>query len=283
MSHEEDRALERLLEELDTPEAVDDDVVLESGDDRLLREYRELLALLPFALDPVTPTAECREGLLAKIAAAARSDAPAPEIVPAPTPTDPLPFPAPARQRASRALQLIAATLASAVVGLGLFSGWLYSQYRDQGERIEAIQVTMLEGRAREGDLQASLGEIERLRALVTRTSGRVCKLRPYGDSPAQPVARAAVYFDMEAQEYFLAASDLTPCTDGYSYRLWFMVNDRAVPGRSFNVSAGKPVALGSAGMPAGTTAMMVTYQRLDSVEPDGERILYGDESHEML
>ena len=100
---------------------------------------------------------------------------------------------------------------------------------------------------------------------------------------PAQPVARAAVYFDHEQQQYFLHAKDLAPCSEGFAYRLWFLVDGKAVAGRSFNVSAGVPVALGSLGLPGGATAMMVTYQANGTEQPDGEWILYGDESEDML
>ena len=96
-------------------------------------------------------------------------------------------------------------------------------------------------------------------------------------------MARAAVYFDPTEREYFLAARDLSPCSEGYAYRLWFLVDDEAILGESFNVQAGVPVGVGSRGMPAGTTAMMVTYQRVGTSEPSGERILFGDESEEML
>ena len=91
------------------------------------------------------------------------------------------------------------------------------------------------------------------------------------------------VYFDPERQEYFLTARDLSPCTEGYAYRLWFMVDGEAVVGSRFNVKAGVPVVLGAGGMPAGTTAMWVTYQADSVEEPSGESVLFGDQSEEML
>ena len=51
MSHDEDRALERYLNELDDPASA----VPGDADDVLLREYREVGSMLPFALedDPI--------------------------------------------------------------------------------------------------------------------------------------------------------------------------------------------------------------------------------------
>jgi hypothetical protein len=284
MSHEEDWLIERVLSRLDDSEPLDDREPLDEGtrqvdeeslspdDERGLREYSELSALLPFALDPVTPSAECRASILRRI----RGDS---RLEPAP----PLSFPPP-RQPGStwRTLQLLAATLSVAVLGLGAFSAWLYTDNRRQTDRIEEIRLAMEESRQREARLQATLAEAERLSRLVMRSNARVCRLSPTGES-SQRFARAAVYFDTEEREYYLTARDLSPCSEGYAYRLWFLVDGKAIQGQSFNVRAGVPVGVGSRGMPEGTTAMMVTYQRVDTSEPSGERILFGDESEEML
>ena len=278
MNRDEDRLIERLLSRLDDPEPLDDleaqvaEESLSPEAERQLREYTELAALLPFALDPVTPSAECRASILREV----RGDS---QLEPAP----PLSFPPPRSTTSiSRPLQLLAAALSVVVLGLGAVSAWLYVDNGRQTDRIDEIRVVMEKGRQREATLQATLAELEGLRKLFTHSNARVCRLWPTGDS-SQRVARAAVYFEPAEREYFLAARDLTPCSEGYAYRLWFLVDDKAIAGESFNVKAGVPVALGSQGMPAGTTAMMVTYQRVDTSEPHGEPILFGDESEEML
>lgn len=265
MSHDEDRILEELLRGLEDPDRLEPPLDFGDQEARLWREYVELSALLPFALEPVDPSPACRTDVLSQIAStlpfARKSTA-----VPAP-----------------RWLQALAAALVVFVLGLSSFSAWLYRDNQRQGVVLNETRRALEESRQREEFQIASQGDIARLRSLVTAAGTRVCRLKPTGQQPVQSVARGMVYFDPERQEYFLTARDLSPCTEGYAYRLWFMVNGEAVFGSRFNVKAGVPVVVGAGGMPAGATAMWVTYQRDAVEEPSGESVLFGDQSEEML
>jgi hypothetical protein len=138
--------------------------------------------------------------------------------------------------------------------------------------------------------------------------------MRPWGEHPAQPVARAAVYFDAEHEQWFLTARDLEPCRKGSSYVLWFMVDGKPVPGGSFRAEKGVPILLaaqppvldaailedpdeiaggshaaapgsspGSA-FPERLSGAFLTLERDPRVErPTGPPILYGDGAEEML
>ncbi len=285
MSHDEDRLLEEVLRGVEGPEPSESSPDLPEEDIELWREYTELSGLLPFALEPIVPRVECRAEILDRIAsqegAAAREGVP----VGSETALDvPLPFPTPAPAMHTRwALLALAAALMIAVLGLGSATTWLYRDHQRQADLIAEIQFQIEQSRSREELLVASQADYKRLRTLVTARRTRVCRLRPIGDQPAQPVARGLVYFDTERRDYFLSAMDLEPCEQGFAYRLWFIVDGRPVAGKTFHVKAGVPTALGSGGMPTGFTAMMVTYQRESAEGPEGERILYGDQAEDML
>ena len=272
MSQDEDRILEQVLAELESGEQTQPPPDIPLG---LWREYQELAALLPYALDPVAPRVECKAEMLARVSLqqSVRTSS-----------AEPLRFLAPTTaMRSTRALQLVAAVLALIAFGLGAFSVQLYQKSQTQESAIQALRLNLQDSEyGREGRL-ASLDDRARLGTLVMTAGTRVCPLMPPGERPAQPVARAKVFFDTDRQEYFFTARDLEPCAEGYAYRLWFIVDGKPVAGKTFHVKAGALVALGADGMPAGSTAMMVTYQKLETVEPSGERVLYGDESEEML
>ena len=162
MSYEEDQMIERALARLEGREATDEVSAegLSAAAEECLREYTELSALLPFALDPVTPTDECRSSILREIGGELEH-----EQAPAP-----LSFPPPSTPAAtSRPLRLLAAALTAAVLGLATFSGWLYQDNQRQTELIEEVRVALQEGQQRETTLQTTLAEVERLSALVTR------------------------------------------------------------------------------------------------------------------
>ena len=279
MSRNEDQILEEVLRALESSELSELAPDLPPEDLELWREYTELTGLLPLALDPVVPRPECRAEILSLLGseeAPVRAEAAS---------AAPLPFPTPVpATRTHRVLLALAATLAIAVLGLGTFTTWLYRDHLRQSDLIAEIQDRIDQSRSREDVLLASQVKYKRLRTLVSTRRTRVCRLRPIGESPSQPVARGLVYFDAERQDYFLSALDLAPCEQGYAYRLWFIVNGRPVGGVTFHVKAGVPTALGSGGLPPGFTAIMVTYQRETAEGPDeGVQILYGDQAEEML
>ena len=80
------------------------------------------------------------------------------------------------------------------------------------------------------------------------------------------------------------ARRGLEPCAKGSQYALWFMVDGTAVRGGTFLVEPDVAVTLGADQLPEGTSAVLLTLEADPSATvPTGPRILFGDESEEML
>ncbi len=248
-------------------------------DRRLAREYEELAGLIPYAIEPVAPRPEVKAALFARLG------------LEVPTPIQGTVAPRPIRfpdvatgRRPERPVLLLAAALAVLALGLAGFSAVLYQGQQEQARAIADLRLEVEESRARAESLLAERSSATQLATLVNAPSPpRVCHLAPPAGARGQAVARGMVYFDPERQQYFLVARDLAPCSEGQAYKLWFLVDDRPVLGKSFHVKAGTPVALGSDDLPAGATAMWITLQGIDDTLPDGDPILWGDQSEEML
>ena len=259
MSEREDALLERVLQQVDHAGLEDPGLDLKGEERRLWREYGELAAMLPVALEPVEPPARVLAGVLAEV----RRDGDHPGALTA-AERDSLPTASsPALRRRPRALAALAAVLAALSVGLGLWAGSLIDRDRE---------------------LVHAQAELEHLRSVVTSAGVRACPLRPWGERPQQPWARAVVYFDGSHHQAYLVARDLEPCRQDSRYVLWFMVDGKPVPGGSFRPEKGVPVALGAEEMPGSTDGAFLTLERDPTVErPTGPPILYGEGAEEML
>ena len=277
-SRREDDLLERVLQRVDHPGLEDPGLDLRGDERRVWREYSELAGLLPYGLEPVEP----RPPLRGEVLAGVRRERSAQEE--SRDAARPWPLQAPVRRGSTRGARALAAALAAIVLSLTLSGGWLARDRARQRETIadleRRLQATVLD----EQELHDARAELGRLRGVFTSAGMRVCPLRPWGERPAQPVARAAVYYDAERQQWFLAARDLEPCRQGSYYVLWFMVEGKPVPGGSFRPEKGVPVALTAEHMPGDMSGAFLTLEPDPEVaEPTGPPILYGEESREML
>lgn len=278
-SEREDLIIEDVVRRMETfGEGESELTRLTPGDRRLAREYQELAGLIPFAVEPVAPSAEARAGLFARIGIAEPRSEPVASAATLPFPT------ASAQAASSRPLMALAAALAVLAVGLAAVSAVLYQGQQEQATAIASLTLAVEESQARADLAMAERVAAAHLATLVNAPrTPRVCHLAPPAGTTSQAVARGMVYFDPDQQQYFLVARHLEPCSEGQAYKLWFMVDDRPVLGKSFHVKAGTPVALGSDDLPPGATAMWITLQGIDDQLPEGEPILWGDQSEEML
>ena len=171
-----------------------------------------------------------------------------------------------------------------ALARTGARAGSLASERSRQRETIAELERRLAAGAGRDRELVHAQAELEHLRSVVTSAGMRACPLRPWGERPPQPWARAVVYFDGSHHQYYLVARDLEPCRQDWRYVLWFMVDGKPVPGGSFRREKGVPVALGAEEMPGSTSGAFVTLERDPTVEqPTGPPILYGEGAEEML
>jgi hypothetical protein len=283
VSEREDVLLERVLQQVDHPGLEDPGIDLKGDERQLWREYGELASLLPVALEPIEPTSRGLAGLLAAVRAEGSETAAEPAAR--------LPRAAGAivevrshRGRRAGLLAVAAAAFATLALGLGALSGWLVGERTRQRETIAALERRLEASAGRDHALEQAQVELEHLRSVVTSAGVRACPLRPFGERPPQPWARAVVYFDGDHHQYYLVARDLEPCRQGARYVLWFMVDGKPVPAGSFRPERGVPVALGSEDAPTTTHGAFLTLEPDPTVEkPTGAPILYGDSAEEML
>jgi anti-sigma-K factor RskA len=278
VSEREDAVLERVLLQVDHPGLEDPGLDLRGDERRLWREYGELSGLLPYALDPMPPPRDLLAGVLASV----RSEGAALDAAGAPRSA--ALAAAPIRRRSSAGPRVLAAAAVALLMGVGLAAGWLAGERARLRQNVAGLELRLQESALREQELHDAEAELSRLRGVFTAAGMRVCPLRPYGQHPAQPVARAVVYFDGGRHQWFLAARDLEPCRQGSHYVLWFMVDGKPVEGGSFRAEKGVPVALAAEETPGSMNGAFLTLEPdAGGVAPTGPPILYGEDPEEML
>lgn len=256
-------------EERDLLAAVD---AVARGDERpapapLAREVAELLALLPYELEPVTPRPELWARIRARLAGSTvvrfpeRAAAPAPPAVPT------------YRHRAAgRGLTAMAAVLALCLVGLGYLLATVRHQETTIAELTRALSAT--------DTRLAEMTQARRQLDMITRVAQHVYPVR--STLPVAGRERSAsgkVFVCGKHQQWYLNIQGLEPPPPGYEYCLWFETEDGKVPGGAVEVHDG--VAELSAGtMPEGTKGFAVTLEEENShpEEPRGAVLLRAEE-----
>jgi hypothetical protein len=262
----------------------------------LARLYTEVLGLIPFELDPIAPSPQGRERLLAMVQGA--ESRPAAEPAPAPAPSrgsreTPLPRlippgrPAVAMaRRPSRWPLAIAAVLALAAFGL---SGWLYQQLSRErataaslGRDLESERARVAAALAEAQDLRSASGkdltdlrDLKEKFNLVTSRAALVAAMRPMGRPPLQPGAHGILFVAANHQHWYMSVAGLQPLEPGQTYKLWFVADQGPVDAGSFVARPGEPIELTSKQMPAGTKGALITLEQDPSVaKPTGPGIL---------
>ncbi|HEV8579070.1 MAG TPA: anti-sigma factor, partial [Thermoanaerobaculia bacterium] len=262
-----------------------------SGDEAaetLARLYSEVLGLVPFGLEPVSPAPEIRNRLLASIHG--DETQPAASLAPTAVPTRSSPevrpprmAPAPplaARRPAPRRWPLaLAATLCFALLGL---SAWLYLQMGQQRQTIARLQDELIAERNRAEEaseearkVRASVQGLREKFGLVTSPAVLVSPMRPAGEAPLQPGARGVLFVAADHQHWYLSLEGLQPAETGKTYKLWFVADQGTVSAGSFTARPGEPVELSSKTMPAGTREALVTLENdPNAPAPTGPAVL---------
>jgi hypothetical protein len=249
----------------------------------LARLYDEVLGLIPYELEPVTPPPAVKARLLAAIAGdetqpapePPRAAAPAPVPVPVMPPRQPVPptgeirvqpqRPAMVARRRSRWPLTLAASLA--VLALGLSSLLAYKWQQDR-ETIARLNQELTEERSRAAGafaqvrkMQSDSLDMRQKMELVTSPTVAVSALRPMGAPPLQPAARGLLFVAADHQHWYLSLKGLQPPEAGKVYKLWFMADQGMVGVSAFPARSGVPIELSSQEMPAGTRAAMITLE----------------------
>lgn len=300
MSHEEATSASKIsaLEEraiLAALGARPDPSVASEGDvdPELLREYREVLAQLPLALDLEAPPPQLRARLLAALDTQAPQDDPAePSPVPAP-----LAFHRPAKSTASRGSfgwpQALAAVLALAVAGLGWFALQLNGQLADQQVTLTQLQQELDEQR----QAGSQLRHAQHQKYVMTQTAARLYQLQaPNSPNPehAAPGAHGALYICGQTHKWYVGLTGLQPTSKGGHYQIWFVTEHGEMPGARFQVSNPGFVEVDGDQLPDGVEipdvlGVLVTFLPDDlsdetarSPESAGQAVLHSQRSFEL-
>ena len=204
------------------------------------------------------------------------------------------PAQAPRRTAVPRRLAAAAAVLALALVGLGVFAGWLHGRLDAQDRTIAGLRASLEETERRAEALGVAQDDLERRRldlasqlALVSTPGVEVCPLRPAGDPP-RTGALGLLFLSNPGREWYVRVARLEPPPEGQVYVLWFqMGEDRYVPGGVLEPGSDDAAQLSGAEMPTAEemTGAAVTLERAGELveRPAGPRVLFGDERVGML
>lgn len=275
------------------------DPFVEGGAEAAHRDDLEVLGLLAQRVPPVVVNAASKEALFQRlnISMGVRGGT-RPEAV--------LPFRAAVEASSARSLagssmsgtrqsSAISWALAAAVlmaVGLGSWSGFLFSELRHSRALVAGLESELggaVLPRVTDGvDYQQVLFENQRLRrqiGMTTMPKTRVCALSATAEN--QPQAKGTIFLRPEDGSWVMATSDLAKCERGRRYRLWFLGKGGDVIGGETleHVSGDQRIEIASGDLPEGSAAILVTLEFPDQVgsEPGGERVLYGDRSVEIF
>ena len=268
---------ERLILEL-LESRSGDAIPPETEESAVLRDFVEVLGLVPAALPEVSPRPEVRRRLLETLATAgggepaavmnSRRDAPR-EVS--------------ASRFGSNRLAYLAASVAAALV---LVSGWLVVQVQEQRAQIASLSRRVAEARAVSAELASARELLSQARtrlAIATARGAEFCALSPPVGSSAAG-ARGVLVMAASESEWFLKIEGLAPCPEGRKYTVWFATEDGPIRGPAFDVEAGASVELTLSRRREKIKAVMVTLESEPAPKaPSTKPLLFGDERTQVL
>ncbi len=244
------------------------------ADAGIVREYTELLGLLPYSLAAEEPPARLKEQIMGR--AAGTDEMPS---AGAPVPVAPFPQPAP-RVRSSWGQLAMAAMLAVCLLGLG-FTGalvWKQSQQIDQlhGQLAATASAFPVLGQA---NLESEVRTLRQRLDMITNVARQAYPMRRVSldNSPGQP--EGIIYVCGNHQRWYLSLRGLEPPAQGEEYHLWFMTGDGKVDGGLVDVRPGAPAEMEATSMPDGTHGFVVTLERPRQDDPESLTILLGEKA----
>ncbi len=253
----------------------------EAADPALVRQYTELLGLLPYELAAEVPPTHLEQKIMARVGGTygtgADADAGASEAVEA-APVVPFERPAAARQAPvfhSVRRNARAAMLAAGLVGLGFLSATVWNQNR----QIAQLKNQAIASVADQKETLLVRDEMRTLRSrldMVTTVARQAYPLRMVSRrAGAQQQPEGIVYVCGQHQRWYLSLRGLKPSAEGGEYRLWFMTEEGKVDGGILEVRSDSSSEMEAPTMPPGTHGFMVTLEQRN--EPEGLRILLGE------
>lgn len=257
------------LTELDCSEReqVDDWSKLSDAERSVIERLdTEIWGSLPCLVDPVTPSSQCKQELMSKLALPQVAHMPRPES---------------ARPQAPRWLLPLAAGLTFLAVG---FAASMALTVRDQRDQLAALHNELAElslAPAASTALAADFAAARENLGLVSSRGVEICALRPtIAVDGAKETPYGLLFLAEDHQHWYVRVGGLAKVPDGY-YRVWFETEDGLVPAGNL---AGEELELSSPTMPEGTRAVHVSLEREpDPATPSDEIVLFGDDMVRVL
>lgn len=249
----------------------------------LVREYTEILALLPYELEPVAPRPEVKQAILGEIAGTQKGvedltlvqgkrrherDKVASEVtlVKLPDRGEAAPASVGGGFGFRRAFLPLAATLAIALVGLG----YLFGRVQEQKRHIAHLESALSQAQ----DLAESLGQEFQMVATIARTA---YPLRPTASQSSEKCS-GTVFVCGHHQQWLLSVRDLPPAPSGREYHLWFVTPQGMVDAGTVEVRE-EGGNLQAPTMPEGTRGFALSLEEPGKRgQPEGQIVLMGDQ-----
>lgn len=240
----------------------------------LVREYTELIALLPYELEPVAPRPEVKQAILAQVASPQKGvddltlvqtkAASEVAVVRFPDRREAAPTPV-GGGRLRRALLPLAAMLAVALVGLG----YLFGRVQEQQRHIARLENDLTQAQA----LAESFGRQFKMVATIARTAYPLRPTTPQGGEKCS----GTVFVCGMHQQWLLSVRDLPPAPTGREYRLWFVTPQGMVDAGTVEIRESRG-SLQAPTMPKGTRGFALSLEEPGRHgQPEGQIVLVGD------
>ena len=247
------------------------------------RTTLETLAMLPFELEPIEPSAGGKERLMAAVARERKSRAPETAVHSL------------AEHRRAKQPEMestregstasspgwLLPLAASLLLAVGSFAYFQSNEVRSQRRAMAEIRQQV---EAVESQLQAIESDRDRARshlAQVSRPGTEACALRPrLASAPAD--AHGTLYVMPDGEGWVLSLDGLED-VPGKTYQLWFLNEETALSGGTFD-TGNRPYEWTNDKMPPhGTRAVAITLESQGGAAvPTGPEILFGD-AEEMI
>ncbi|MEM7582495.1 MAG: anti-sigma factor [Acidobacteriota bacterium] len=288
----------------------------DAADPAAVREYTELLGLLPYALEPEQPAAHVKQSILDRVSGAqpAPSRAPQPQTqrelddmtlyggtaepvsgepetivdsgemtlrrapgeLPAVKPIQP---PAAAANSSSWGSMAIAAMLAVCLVGMGFLGALVWKQSQEIGQL--HLQLAAQPASATSADItrvQAQANLLQSRLDMITNVAQSAYPMRRVANT-GKKGPEGIVYVCGMHQRWYLNLRGLEPPAPGSEYRLWFMTDEGKVDGGILDVKDGSPAEMEAMSMPDNTNGFLVTLERQDGGTPESLTVLLGEKA----
>ncbi len=241
----------------------------DGADSAAVREYTELLGLLPYELPAEAPPSRIKEQILARAAGTAGTEQRA-----AAAETTVVPFQSPASARRPVWAFARAAALAASLVGFGFLSAVVWQQSRKIDQLSGQLAVSSLQ-QSEAAQAREELRTVRSRLDMVTNVARHAYPLRTVSqvDAPRQP--EGIVYVCGMHQQWYLSLRGLEPPADGGEYHLWFMTEEGKVDGGRLEVRSDASTEMEALTMPKDTHGFLVTLEQQD--EPEGLAVLLGE------